>query len=112
MTNPFIGTCPQCGSPRASRKISCPDGKPGCAVLHQEIYCPTCGDSAANGKLREEIWTIPSNDGWSSERMYEAYLDLAKRLVSFGVSADNAVDVLTEAYAYAMGELAHEIAGV
>lgn len=35
--------CPKCNVPTVQGPISCPDGKPGCCVLHFGYRCPKCG---------------------------------------------------------------------
>lgn len=35
--------CPICGGETRFAPIPCPDGRPGCLVLHQAFVCQKCG---------------------------------------------------------------------
>jgi len=36
-------TCPKCGGGITHGPIPCPDGKPGCCVMHYGFICVSCG---------------------------------------------------------------------
>lgn len=40
---PIAGTCQKCGGDMTRGPVPCPDGKPGCLVLHYGYYCHRCG---------------------------------------------------------------------
>jgi len=65
----------------------------------------------SHSEIAAMIQDIPSVEGWSDERMELAYCELAERMIEFGVPAQHAADILTEAFAYAMAELAAELRG-
>lgn len=41
--------CPSCGGPMTEGPIPCPDGKPGCLVVHFGVRCTKCGKMFSRG---------------------------------------------------------------
>jgi hypothetical protein len=37
--------CPSCNVPTVLLQIPCPDGQPGCCVLHRGFVCPQCREA-------------------------------------------------------------------
>lgn len=42
-STPSETPCPSCGGPMTRGPIACPDGRPGCCVLHYGQRCSRCG---------------------------------------------------------------------
>jgi hypothetical protein len=40
--DPLTHFCPECGKPLVQQVSPCPEGKPGCAVLHTAYQCQGC----------------------------------------------------------------------
>lgn len=40
---PIGELCPYCNVPTHYQHISCPDGRPGCGVMHFGYHCDNCG---------------------------------------------------------------------
>lgn len=40
---PTEHVCPQCGGAVIRTSVPCPDGRPGCCVLHWGLKCSKCG---------------------------------------------------------------------
>ena len=43
LDSPAPGSCPRCHGPVVRGPIPCPEGKPGCCVLHYGLKCASCG---------------------------------------------------------------------
>lgn len=50
---PTDKNCPACGSPLTHGIVPCPEGRPGCLVIHLGYLCSSCGKYWQEGNENE-----------------------------------------------------------